>query len=67
MNCLPELPIKMREGAGEPITGSNVQDRQHTGEGDLSEWVELMEAVEMLCPVWPAPEQPNAQKGVFKL
>lgn len=27
-----------------------------TGKADLSDWVELMEAVEALCPVWPARE-----------
>lgn len=23
------------------------------GKGDFSDWVELMEVVELLCPVWP--------------
>ncbi len=33
--------------------------------GDLSDWVELMELVEVLCPVWP-PHEPLF-RGEFKL
>jgi hypothetical protein len=28
-------------------------DVVQVGKGDLSDWLELMEAVEALCPVWP--------------
>jgi hypothetical protein len=35
------------------------------GKGDLSDWVELMEAVEALCPVWPARVPGNG--NVYKL
>ena len=37
------------------------------GRGDLSDWVELMEAVEALCPVWPVREQPVVGAGKLKL
>lgn len=37
----------------EPILGGDVPNVVQTGRGDLSGWVELMEAVELLCPVWP--------------
>jgi len=37
----------------EPLAGSRVMPAPLPGKGDLSDWVELMEAVEALCPVWP--------------
>ena len=37
------------------------------GRGDLSDWVELMEAVEALCPVWPRGKHPMAEQFEFKL
>lgn len=37
----------------EPLAGGRVLDVVQVGKGDLSDWVELMEAVEALCPVWP--------------
>ena len=36
-----------------------------TGNTDLSDWVELMEAVEALCPVWPPHRA--VTRGEFKL
>jgi hypothetical protein len=41
------------KGIREPLAGGRVLDVAQTGKGDLSDWVELMEVVEALCPVWP--------------
>ncbi|MEP6899592.1 MAG: hypothetical protein ABI870_13775 [Rhodanobacter sp.] len=38
----------------EIFAGAGVVDVTQSGLSDLSDWVELMEAVEALCPVWPA-------------
>jgi hypothetical protein len=53
MSCSPKSPTTMHEGVREPLVGSSVLDVVQAGRGDLSDWVELMEAVEALCPVWP--------------
>ncbi|MGB5851340.1 MAG: hypothetical protein WBG85_03495 [Rhodanobacter sp.] len=42
-------------------------DVVQAGRGDLSDWVELMEAVEALCPVWPRGKHPMAKQFEFKL
>jgi hypothetical protein len=36
------------------------------GRGDLSDWMELMEAVEALCPVWPERIEP-VKGGNYRL
>lgn len=53
MDCSPRSPTKERETVCEPFVGGAVLDVVPAGRGDLSDWVELMEAVEALCPVWP--------------
>ncbi len=53
MNNSPKSPTKKHEDIREPLVGSDVLDVVREGRGDLSDWVELMEAVEALCPVWP--------------
>ncbi len=45
---------KNSEGVREPLAGGDVLDVVQAGKGDLSDWVELMEVVEALCPTWPA-------------
>ena len=40
-------------------------DAVQSGKGDLSDWIELMDAVEALCPVWPAKEHTTG--GVYLL
>ncbi len=65
MNCLPKLPTTMVEGVREPLVGGDVLSVAQTGRGDLSDWVELMEVVEALCPVWP--EQERVVGGVSRL
>jgi len=48
------------------LVGSDVLDVAQASRGDLSDWVELMEAVEALCPVWP--ERYEAQgRGDWRL
>lgn len=53
MNCSPRLPTKEHEIVREQLVGCDVLDIVQMGRGDLSDWVELMEAVEALCLVWP--------------
>jgi hypothetical protein len=57
MNYSPKSPTTQPERVREPFTGSAVPHLARTGRSDLSDWVELMEAVEALCPVWPARER----------
>jgi len=40
------------KGVCEPLAGTLVQDIAQAGEGRPVGWVELMEAVEALCPLW---------------
>lgn len=65
MNYSPNLPKKTSEGVREPLVGSDVLDAAQVGKGDLSDWVELMEAVEALCPMWPQKE--CSEGGIYKL
>ena len=67
MNDLPKSPATKHEGVREPLVGGDVLDVVQAGRGDLSDWVELMEAVEALCPVWPVREQPVVGAGKLKL
>ena len=41
------------KGIREPLAEGRVLNVVQVGRDDLSDWVELMEAVEALCPVWP--------------
>ena len=67
MNDLPKSPATKHGGVREPLVGGDVLDVVQVGKGDLSDWVELMEAVEALCPVWPLREQPVVGAGKLKL
>ena len=67
MNYSPKSPTTMHEGVREPLVGSDVLDVVQAGRGDLSDWVELMEAVEALCPVWPRGKHQMAKQFEFKL
>jgi hypothetical protein len=49
----------------EPLAGRSVVDVMPLGKADLSDWVELMDAVEALCPVWPA--APKVTHGKYTL
>jgi len=65
MNYSPKLPTIKHDGVREPLVGSGVLDVVQAGRGDLSDWMELMEAVEALCSVWPAVEV--RRNGTFRL
>lgn len=41
------------ERVAELLAGGYVVSASLPGKGDLSDWLELMEVVEALCPVWP--------------
>lgn len=53
MNSSPKSPTKHPDQVAEPLAGGYVVSAPLPGKGDLSDWMELMEAVEALCPVWP--------------
>jgi hypothetical protein len=65
MNYLPKSSTTKLEGVREPLVGGDVLDVVQAGRGDLSDWVELMEAVEALCPVWPKVDVTRA--GTYRL
>ena len=65
MNSSPKLPKKQLDRVAEPLAGRYVASVPLPGKGDLSDWVELMEAVEALCPVWPRVGVTRA--GVYRL
>jgi hypothetical protein len=65
MNYSPKSPTKKHEGVREPLVGGDVLDVVQVGKGDLSDWMELMEAVEALCPVWPVVEVEH--HGTYRL
>ncbi len=66
MNYSPKSPTTKHEGVREPMVGGDVLDVVQVGKGDLSDWVELMEAVEALCPVWPECDD-GVVRGKYKL
>jgi hypothetical protein len=60
MNSLPKLPTKHPDRAVEWLAGGYVVSVSPPGKNDLSDWVELMEAVEALCPEWPEKRVPES-------
>ncbi|MBA8884422.1 hypothetical protein [Dokdonella fugitiva] len=50
----------------QPIAGTVVPSAPPRSAGDLADWVELMEAVEALCPVWPERSVPRSH-AIFLL
>jgi hypothetical protein len=67
MSDLPKSPSTEEKVASQPLVSGDVLDVVLPGRGDLSDWVELMEIVEALCPVWPVRELPLAREYTFKL
>lgn len=65
MNGLPKSPIDRPEGERHPLAGAGVVSIPLPARSDLSDWVDLMEVVEALCPKWPA--QKPQRYGTFKL
>lgn len=61
MDCLQKLTRKGERMDG-PFAGCDVPKVEVPGKTDLSDWVELMEVVEALCPVWPAQRPHGATK-----
>lgn len=56
MNSSPKWPRSLPDRVAEPLVGGDVVSVSPPAKSDLSDWVELMEAVEALCPVWPERE-----------
>lgn len=52
MEPTPALLATENAQLREALAGRNVLDVVLLGKGDLSDWVELMEVVEALCPKW---------------
>ena len=65
MNYSPKSPKKRPDHISEPFAGGEVASIVQPGRADLADWVELMEAVEALCPVWPM-DQPRGE-GRYRL
>lgn len=59
-------PARRPDRVAEPLAGSHVASAPLSGKGDLSDWVELMDAVEALCAVWPEREEVSG-KGGYRL
>lgn len=66
MNCVPKLPKSLSDRGSEVLIGRSVASASVPGKSDLSDWVDLMEVVEALCPVWPA-QVVVGEGGVYKL
>lgn len=65
MNGLPKSPMKPTERDLQPLIGSDVRRILLPAKSDLSDWVDLMEVVEVLCPKWPT--RPPKKYLVFRL
>jgi hypothetical protein len=65
MSSSQKLAMNRADRSDQPIAGPNVSGVALVGKQDLSDWIELMEAVEALCQEWPA--QAGSIEGSFKL
>lgn len=65
MSCLPKSATAPAERRAEGLVGRDVASTSMPAGSDLSDWIELMEAIETLCPVWP--EHQPRKAGGFKL
>lgn len=54
MNGLPISPMKTTKNDPYPLVGNEVVKTPLPCKSDLSDWLDLMETVEALCPKWPA-------------
>ena len=62
---IKQVLMEQRERGIQPFDGASVVAASRPGRSDLSDWLELMEAVEALCPKWPP--RPAEHYGPFKL
>lgn len=54
MNCSDKLIMTEANDSRYPFAGPAVVSQPRLpASKDLSDWVDLMELIEMLCPVWP--------------
>jgi hypothetical protein len=53
--------------AAELFVGGNVCEYLLPARSDFSDFIELMEAVEALCPVWPERAAIREEGAVYKL
>ena len=65
MNGLPKSQSEQAEHSDQPLIGVAVVSAPLRARSDLSDWIDLMETVEALCPKWPA--RPTEHYGPFKL
>lgn len=65
MNGSPKSQAKRAVRVAEPLVGADVASLPLPARSDLSDWVDLMEVVEALCPRWPA--QRPGKEGTFRL
>ncbi len=67
MNSLQKVPMNCpdSERIAQPFAGCAVASVVVAGKSDFSDWVELIEVVEALCPVWP-PQDPPIE-GLFRM
>ncbi len=65
MDYSMKSPDDSGKGVREPLAGGRMSDVAAVGKGDLSDWVELMAAVEALCGTWPA--APVEMRGEYRL
>ena len=62
---IKQAQIDLHERGIQPLVGPNVKSFPLPTRSDLSDWVDLMEVVEALCPKWPVREP--QRNGTFKL
>ena len=65
MSCSPKSTPKPSDEKAAPLAGGGAATSL-PGRSDLSDWVELMEVVEALCPVWPPPPT-RTRAPIYKL
>ena len=65
MNGLPKSQMNQTDRERHPLVGNAVIKTRLPAKSDLSDWVDLMELVQALCPKWPS--RPIEKYGEFKL
>lgn len=65
MSGLPKSQSEQVENGAQPLIGAAVISVPLAARSDFSDWLDLMETVEALCPKWPPREA--GMQGTFKL